>query len=123
MSLNAFADDWVELDRTLGEMAASGSVEVREDGEWLAELAALHYELRLEGKSALGPLWSDQRNLTRRVLRGKERGENRILGEVQRLGDANPGRLEFLRADSPRSAGRITREQFRSRLRRILSES
>ncbi len=34
-----------------------------------------------------------------------------------------PGRLEFLRADSPRSAGRITREQFRSALRRILSES
>src|SRR5271154_3946475 len=122
-SLNAFADDWAELDRALGEMAASGSVEVREDGEWLAELAALHCELRREGKSALVPLWSDQRNLTRRILRVKERDENRILLEVQRFGNAKPGRLEFLRADSPRSAGRITREQFRSRLRRILSES
>jgi hypothetical protein len=122
-SLNAFADDWAELDRALGEMAASGSVEVREDGEWLAELAALHCELRREGKSALVHLWSDQRNLTRRILRVKERDENRILLEVQRFGNAKPGRLEFLRADSPRSAGRITREQFRSRLRRILSES
>ncbi|HEX2777654.1 MAG TPA: hypothetical protein VHN10_13525, partial [Candidatus Acidoferrales bacterium] len=122
-SLNAFADEWAELDRALGEMAASGSVEVREDGEWLAELAALHCELRREGKSALVHLWSDQRNLTRRILRVKERDENRILLEVQRFGNAKPGRLEFLRADSPRSAGRITREQFRSRLRRILSES
>jgi hypothetical protein len=123
MSLNAFADDWAELDRALGDMAASGSVEVREDGEWLAELAALHCELRREGKSALVHLWSDQRNLTRRVLRVKERDENRILLEVQRFGNAKPGRLEFLRADSPRSAGRISREEFRSRLRRILLES
>jgi hypothetical protein len=121
--LNAFADDWGELDRALGELAASGSAEVREDGEWLAELAALHYELRREGKTALVHLWSDERNLTRRVLRVKERNEDRILLEVQRFGNAKPGRLEFLRTDSPRSAGRITREQFRSRLRRILSES
>ena len=98
-SLNAFADEWAELDRALGEMAASGSVEVREDGEWLAELAALHCELRREGKSALVHLWSDQRNLTRRILRVKERDENRILLEVQRFGNAKPGRLEFLRAD------------------------
>jgi hypothetical protein len=123
MSSNAFADDWAELDRALGEMAASVSVEVREDGEWLDEFAALHYEVRREGKAALVHLWSDQRNLTRRVLRVKERSENRILLEVQRFGNAKPGRLEFLRADSPRSAGRITREQFRSGLRRILSES
>src|ERR1700683_470623 len=123
MSSNAVADDWAELDRALGEMAASVSVEVREDGEWLDELAALHYEVRREGKAALVHLWSDQRNLTRRVLRVKERSENRILLEVQRFGNAKPGRLEFVRIDSPRSAGRITREQFRARLRRILTES
>jgi hypothetical protein len=123
MSLNAPADDWAELDRALGEMAASGSVEVREDGEWLAELAALHCELHREGKTPLVHLWSDERNLTRRVLRVKERAEDRIILEVQRFGRGKPGRLEFLRTDSPRSAGRVTREQFRSRLRRILAES
>ena len=42
--------------------------------------------------------------------------------EVRRFGRAKPGRLEFLRTDSPRAAGRITREQFRARLRRILAE-
>ncbi len=58
--MNAFADDWADLGRALGEMPASGSVEVREDGEWLAELAALHCDLRCEGKSALVHLWSDE---------------------------------------------------------------
>ena len=52
-------NDWAELDRALDAMAASGSTEVREDGEWLAELAALHCELRREGKNPLVHLWSD----------------------------------------------------------------
>ena len=121
--LNEFADDWAALGRVLGEMSASGNAEVREDGEWLAELGALHCDLRCEGKSAVVHLWSDERNLTRRVLRVKESSENRILLEVSRFGNAKPGRLEFVRTDSPRSAGRITREQFRARFRRILTES
>src|SRR5271154_1394767 len=114
--------DWFELDRALGAIASSGSAEVREDGEWLAELAALRYELRHEGKTPLVHLWSDERNLTRRVLRIREQSQDRIVLEVQRFGRAKPGRLEFLRTDSPRAAGRITREQFRARLRHILAE-
>jgi hypothetical protein len=114
--------DWFELDRALGAIASSGSAEVREDGEWLAELAALHYELRHEGKTPLVHLWSDERNLTRRVLRVREQSRDRIVLEVRRFGRAKPGRLEFLRADSPRSPGRITREQFRARFQRILAE-
>jgi hypothetical protein len=46
-------------------------------------------------------LWSDERNLTRRVLRVKENADDRIVLEVQRFGRAKPGRLEFLRTDSP----------------------
>ena len=120
--MNAPADDWAELDRALGEMAASGSVQVREDGEWLAELAGLHCELRRQGKNSLVHLWSDERNLTHRVLRVKEHSESQIILEVQRFGRAKPGRLEFLRKDSRRSPERITREQFRARFRRLLAE-
>ena len=115
-------NDWAELDSALSAMAASGSAEVREDGEWLSELAALHCELRSEGKNPLVHLWSGERNLTRRVLRVREQSQDRIVLEVQRFGRAKPGRLEFLRTDSPRAAGRITREQFRARLRRVLAE-
>ena len=114
--------DWFELDRALGAIASSGSAEVREDGEWLAELAALRYELRHEGKTPLVHLWSDERNLTRRILGIREQSSDRIVLEVQRFGRAKPGRLEFLRADSPRPPGRITREQFRARFQRILAE-
>lgn len=106
----------------MSDLAASGCVEVREDGEWLAELATLHFELRVERKNPLVHLWSDERNLTRRVLSVKESADDRIVLEVQRFGRAKPGRLEFLRTDSPRAAGRITREQFRARFARILAD-
>lgn len=122
MPLNAPVEDWAALDRALSDLAASGCVEVREDGQWLAELASLQCEINRKGNQALVHLWSDERNLTRRVLRVKERTEDRIILEVQRFGRAKPGRLEFLRTDSPRAAGRITREQFRARFERILKE-
>lgn len=115
-------NDWAELDRALGAMAASGSTEVREDGEWLAELATLHCELRCDSNNPLVHLWSADNNLTRRILRVREQTGDRIVLEVRRFGRAKPGKLEFLRTDSPRAAARITREQFRARLRRVLAE-
>jgi len=115
-------NEWAELDRALESMAASGHAEVREDGEWLAELAGLRCELRSQGKDSLVHLWSDDRSVTRRILRVREQSEDRIILDVQRFGRAKPGRMEFLRTDSPRSAARITREQFRARFHRILSE-
>lgn len=114
-------DEWDDLSRAIGEMAG-GSAEVREDGEWLAELSALRCEFRRQGKQSLVHLWSDERNLTRRIVRVKERTDERIVLEVQRFGRTKTGRLEFRRTDSPRSAGRISREEFRSRFRRILQE-
>jgi hypothetical protein len=85
VQLNSPANDWAALDRALSDLAASGSVEVREDGEWLAELATLHFELRVERKNPLVHLWSDERNLTRRVLRIKENAGDRIVPEGLRF--------------------------------------
>lgn len=115
-------NNWSELDSALTAMAACGCCEVREDGQWLAELSGLHCELRRQGTNALVHLWSDERNLTRRVLHVKEQSDDRIVLEVQRFGSARPGRLEFLRTDSQRAASLITREQFRARLWRFLAE-
>jgi hypothetical protein len=115
-------NEWTELERAIETMAASGHAEVREDGEWLVELAGLHCEVRGQGKNSVVHLWSDDQNLTRRVLRVREQSADRIVLEVQRFGRSKPGRIEFLRTDSPRSPGRITREQFRVRFQRILSE-
>ncbi|MGA9885783.1 MAG: hypothetical protein WBQ34_18860 [Candidatus Acidiferrales bacterium] len=115
-------NEWAELDRALEAMAASGYAEVREDGEWLAELAGLHCEVRSRGKNSLVHLWSEERSVTRRVLRVREQSQDRIVLEVQRFGRARPSCIEFLRTDLPRSARRITRDQFRARFKRILSE-
>ena len=116
-------NDWAELGRALDGITGSGFAEVREAGEWLAELAALHGELRIEGKSPLVHLWSDKRNLTRRVLRVREQSPDRVVLEGQRFGRSAPGRLEFLRTDSPRPVKRVTREQFCAGFARILAES
>jgi len=115
-------DDWSELAQALAELSASPSAEVREDGEWLAGFAELHCELRQEGKQPLVHLWSEDRTLTRRVLRVKEQTSERIVLEVQRFGRNAPGRLEFLRSAGTRTKGRVTREQFRARFRRFLGE-
>jgi hypothetical protein len=115
-------NDWAELDRALAAIVASGCAEVREDGEWLAEFADLHCEVHCQGKAPLVHLWSEQRNLTRRIMRVQEQSGDRIVLEVQRFGRAKPGRLEVLRADARRTTGRITREQFRARFGRMLAE-
>jgi hypothetical protein len=116
-------NDWAELDRSLGAIAASGRAEVREDGEWLADFNPLQFEIRRQGNNALVHLWSSERNLTRRVVCVKDRSENHIVLEVQRLGRAKPGRLEFLCTDGPRPAARVSREQFRAKVRRLLAEA
>ena len=113
-------NEWAELDRALDALASSGCAEVREDGQWLAELTGLRCEFRAEGKNPLVHLWSEERNLTRRILRVREQSQDRIVLEVQRFGRTKPGRLEFLRTDSPRASARITREQFRARFERFL---
>jgi len=119
--MRAPSDDWSELGRTLREFSASGVIEISEDGEWLAELTDLQFEVHLEGKNPLIHLWSEERNLTRRLLRVKSQDEDRIVLEVQRFGKSKPGRLEFSRRDQARARVRISREQFRERFERILA--
>ncbi len=114
--------EWAELGRALETLTVSGRGEIREDGKWFAELAGLHCEVHTRGKNPLVHLWTGERNLTRRIVRIREQSENRIVLEVQRFGCARPGRLEFLRTDSRRTAGRIGREEFRIWLRRFLGE-
>ena len=84
--MRAPSNDWTELERTLREFSVSGVTEISEDGEWLAELTDLQFEVHLEGKNPLIHLWSEERNLTRRLLRVKSQDADRIVLEVQRFG-------------------------------------
>ena len=108
-----------ELTRALAALQAAGSVEVCEDGERLAELAQFQYEVREKGNATFVHLWSEERNLVRRVLRVAEEAAGRLVLEVQRFGKSKPGRLEFSNAEQ-KPSGRAMREKFRARFRRLL---
>jgi len=115
--------DWASLHHAIEELASAGNAEIHEAGEWLAELAAFRWEIRHEGKNPLLHLWSDERNLTRRLLDVKEQTPFRIVLEVQRFGRAKPSKFELIRPDSPRVPVRVAREKFRLALRRILEKN
>ena len=121
-SSTSLKDSWAELARAIEGLASTGRMDVRENGEWLADLSPARCELQHNGKNMLVHLWSEQRNLTRRILALAELSENRIVLEIQRFGQARPGKLELLLPESQRPPARLAREQFRAALRRILAE-
>lgn len=100
-------------------MAAASEVEVCENGSRFAPLAALEWEVRGQ-EAPLLHLWSEQHNLTRRVVAIAEHSEERLVLAVQRFGRAKPDRLEFLRLDHARPERELSREEFRDRLARVL---
>jgi hypothetical protein len=110
-----------ELRRALDGLCAIGTPEVRENGEWLAGLDGVQYEVSAQGDAALLHLWSAQQSLVRRVLRVAEETRERVVLEVSRFGYSRHAQLEFVAGSAPRETRRVEREQFSSRLRRILS--
>src|SRR5712692_7774025 len=111
-----------EIERALAELAASGRVEVHENGQWLAALSSAHCEVRTQGAATLIHLWSEECNLVRRVLRVAEQSPGRMVLEVQRFGRSKAGTLEFVCAGAERPVNRLAREKFCSRFRELLAE-
>ena len=110
-----------ELQRALDGLCATGAPEVRENGEWLAALDGVRYEVRPQGDAALLHLWSAHESLVRRVVRVAEESRERVVVEVARLGHSRHAQLEFVAAGATREARRVDREQFCDRLRQILT--
>lgn len=111
-----------QLETSLREFAARGAVEVRENGNRVASLAVLSWEVRSAGVKPLLHLWSEQYNLTRRVLSITDHSAERLALAVERFGGAKPVRLEFVLVGFERSAKELSREEFCSRLSRVLAE-
>jgi hypothetical protein len=111
-----------DLRRALDGLCAIGAPEVRENGEWLAGLDGVQYEVSAQGEAALLHLWSPQQSLVRRVLRVAEESRDRVVLEVIRFGYSRHAQLEFVAGATPRESRRVEREQFSSRLRRILTD-
>ncbi len=111
-----------ELQASLQEFTRSGVIEVRENGGCVAPFAGMSWEVRGEGEKPLLHLWSEQFNLTRRVLAITEHSEQRLALAVERFGRNKPDRLEFIRREFERGARELSREEFRDRLAHLLAE-
>ena len=111
-----------ELRRALDGVCAAGAPEVRENGEWLAGLEGVQYEVSAQGDAALLHLWSAQQSLVRRVLRVANESRNRVVLEVSRLGYSRNAQLEFVVGGATREPRRVEREQFSGRFRRLLAD-
>src|SRR5271169_4613503 len=111
-----------ELQRALDGICATGAPAVRENGEWIASLDGVRYEVRAEGDAALLHLWSAHESLVRRVVRVAEESRERVVVEVVRFGHSRHAQLEFVTAGTSRETRRADREQFCDRLRQILTD-
>ncbi len=112
----------VELEASLREFSASGTIEIRENGGRAAALDGLSWEIRGTPEKPLLHLWSETYNLTRRVLAITDLSEHRLMLSVERFGRLKPDRLEFIRRDFRREAREISRQEFCDRLRNILAQ-
>lgn len=109
-----------ELEASLREFAAAGPVELRDNGRRVS-FAGLSWEVRGNGAKPLLHLWSEQYNLTRRVLAITDHSDRRLALAVERFGRSKPDRLEFVRTEFERSAGDVSRAEFCERLKGILA--
>jgi hypothetical protein len=112
----------VDLQSYLQALSASGPVEVREPGRRLGVLPTISWEVRGSAERPLLHLWSEDLNLTRRVLAVSGESTDRIVLSVERFGSSKPNRLEFVRLAYAPDPRQLTREEFSSRLRGILLE-
>ncbi len=111
-----------ELQASLKEFTASGIVEVRENGGSVASFEGMSWEVRGDGEKPLLHLWSEQFNLTRRVLAITDLSEQRLALAVERFGRSKPDRLEFVRREFERGPRELLREEFRDHLTQLLAE-
>lgn len=120
MSKNSSIPPAEELSRAISELLATGPVEVHEDGELLAELSGFRYEIREERNATFIFLWSEERNLARRIVGVNRKTEGHLIFEVQRF--RKPGCIEFLASSRVRAPQRLSREKFRARFKRLLAD-
>ena len=111
-----------ELNACLKEFTSNGAVEIHENGGRVSPTSALSWEIRGTGEKPLLHLWSDNYNLTRRVLAITDHSDERLTLAVERFGRAKPDRLEFIRLEYERAQRNLSRQAFCDFLRTLLAE-
>ena len=110
------------LASTLGEFLAEGNgAVVMEDGAIEFDLGHAKYSVSGDTNKCLLHLWSEERNIVRRVLDVESQGET-LRVTVQKMGHARPTKLDICRERDPRSAStkRASRATYQRVLERVL---
>jgi hypothetical protein len=111
--------------RTLEEfLSESSGAVVIEDGAMLFDLAEAKYSISGQHNKCLLHLWSQERNIVRRVLDVESKGETlRVV--VQRLGQTRPTKLDICRERDRRtaSAKRAARSTYLRTLERAMKRT
>src|SRR5208283_5008157 len=107
-----------------GFLDGSRAAVVVEDGAVVFDLADAKYSISGEYNKCLVHLWSNERNVVRRVLNAEIKGATLRL-QVQRMGQSRPTRLDICRDRDQRSpaARRAARVAYEPRLRRVLERN
>jgi hypothetical protein len=84
-----------ELQVGLKEFTAAGAIEIRENGGRVAPSRDSPGEVRGAAEKPLLHRWSENHNLTRRVLAITDHSEQHFALAVERFGRAKPDGLEF----------------------------
>jgi hypothetical protein len=111
-----------ELQACLKEFTADGAIEIRENGGRVAPFTGLSWEVRGGTEKPLLHLWSENYNLTRRVLAITDHSDQRLALAVERFGRAKPDRLEFIRLEFERTMRDLSRVAFCDFLGHLLAE-
>src|SRR5271169_2015176 len=111
-----------DLRASLQDILVRGTVEIRENSSRLTPSSPLSWEVRGASEKPLLHLWSENCNVTRRVLAITGVAEDRLALAVERFGHGKPERLEIVRLEVAIGARQLSRENFCEQLRRILAE-
>jgi hypothetical protein len=107
-----------------GFLSGSSGAVVIEDGAVMFNLEQAKYSVSGERNKCLLHLWSEERNVVRRVLDVETKGES-LRVTVQKIGQVGPTKLEICRERDPRttSARRKSRAVYQHILERVLGKN
>src|SRR5579863_4140757 len=92
-----------DLRASLQDILVPGAVEIRENGSRLTSATPLSWEVRGNSEKPLLHLWSENCNVTRRVVAITNNAGDRLALAVERFGRVKPERMEIVRLEFARS--------------------
>jgi hypothetical protein len=111
-----------DLRASLQDILVSGTIEIRENGSRVTSASPLSWEVRGDAEKPLLHLWSENCNVTRRVVAITGTSHDHLALAVERFGRLKPERMEIVRLEYAPGPRDLSREGYCEQLRRILAE-